>query len=238
MTENTREQRLATDLISLQALKKGSTLFDFESTGDPPDRYTIIFRGKGISGDSSSASDIKTVELHRCDIRLPYSYPRRPPDLRWLTPILHPNISFSGFIKLRDIGLPWEQALGLDVVCERLWDVARLAYLNLDSASNYSAKNWFEDECKLSLPLDRRPLRDKQLPSNANVIRYGRRGESSSSNKLSPTKGQTAGDSDIFFIGEDTPTPQLPPQILPSRRRIAPKRRTGGEDDILYIGDE
>jgi ubiquitin-protein ligase len=35
--------------------------------------------------------------------RMPYGYPERPPDIRWLTPILHPNISFSGFLNLRKL---------------------------------------------------------------------------------------------------------------------------------------
>lgn len=224
MAENHRTQRLIADLNALRALKEASTIFDFQCSGDPPDRYTVILHGRGIHRDTSPRAEVEVVELHRCELRLPYSYPKRPPDLRWLTPIFHPNVSFSGFITLRDLGLPWDDALGLDVVCERLWDVARLAYMNLDKATNYSAKNWFERDCELQLPVDPRPLRDTQAPSASNVVRYQRR-----SAAPAPPGEQRA--TDVFFIGEDTPTPAMPPR--PRTRRA----RSDG-DDIFYIGDE
>jgi len=227
VTAEQRQERLAAELESMRALKKGSTILDFEITGDPPDRYTVVFRGRGLSRDTSSRSDVKYEEMHRVDIRLPYSYPQRPPDIRWLTPILHPNISFSGFIRLQDLGMPWEQDLGLDVICERLWDVARLAFLDLEKASNHAAKRWFEQENRLRLPVDERPLRDRTAPTGANVIRYERKGgHPSAVPSAEPTE-------DILFIGEDTPTPQLPNRVRPPIRRRPPE-----DDDILYIGDD
>ncbi|MEO8496419.1 MAG: ubiquitin-conjugating enzyme E2 [Planctomycetota bacterium] len=227
MTDD-RQQRLIAELEALRALKKTSTIFDFEASGEAPDRYMILFRGKGIARDTSADAEIETVELHKVELRLPYSYPERSPDIRWTTPILHPNVSYSGFINLKDIGLPWEDELGLDVVCERLWDVARLAYMNLDNAANYSAKNWFEDDCQIPLPVDPRPLRDKHAPAGSNVIRYQRKGTSGAMAR-EPRPGQ-----DVFFIGEDTPTPELP---KPPRRM--PVRRPPPDDsDVLFIGDD
>lgn len=223
-----RHQRLIAELEALRALKKTSSIFGFEAAGEAPDRYTILFRGKGIARGTSADAEIETIELHKVDLRLPYSFPERSPDIRWTTPILHPNVSYSGFINVKDIGLPWEQDLGLDVVCERLWDVARLAYMNLDNATNYSAKNWFEDECPLQLPVDPRPLRDKPAPAGSNVIRYQRKG---ANGILLP---EPAAGQDVFFIGEDTPTPELP---KPARRMPA-RRPPPDDNDVLYIGDE
>src|SRR5687768_12904531 len=94
MDQDLRENRLRTDLAALEALRAQSTILQFE-TSEPADRYTITFRGKGLAR-SAAGSDISIVELHQVDLRLPFSYPQRPPDIRWLTPILHPNISFSG----------------------------------------------------------------------------------------------------------------------------------------------
>ena len=226
MTQQDRHERLVAELEAMRALKKASSILDFEFTGDPPDRYTIILRGKGISRDTSPHADIEFVELHKIDIRLPYSYPRRPPDIRWITPIFHPNISFSGFINLKDVGLPWDQDLGLDVVCERLWDVARLQFTDLTKATNFAAKNWFEDESTLQPPIDHRQLRDQSAPQGGNVIRYQRRGD----RRISlPDARDTA---DIFFIGEDTPTPSLPIRTAPIRRHRS------GDDDVFYIGDD
>lgn len=227
MTDD-RQERLIAELEALRALKKTSSIFDFEATGEAPDRYMIRFRGKGIARDTSSEAEIETVELHKVELRLPYSYPDRAPDIRWTTPLFHPNVSYSGFINVKDIGLPWDRDLGLDVVCERLWDVARLAYMNLGSATNYSAKNWFEDECQISLPVDPRPLRDKNAPAGSNVIRYQRKGSGGVSLPAS-RPGQ-----DVLFIGEDTPTPVLPTPI----RRMPVRRPPPDDNDVLYIGDE
>jgi ubiquitin-protein ligase len=235
VSDQTRQERLLAELESMRAVKNVSTILDFEATGQPPDRYTITFRGKGINRGTSSRAETEEVDLHRCDIRMSYSYPERPPDIRWLTPIFHPNISFSGFLDLKDVGLHWEKQLTLDVVCERLWDVARLAYLNLDKATNYSAKNWFETQSELETPVDARTLRDKTAPSGSNVVRYQRRG-------AGPAKTADAGEGPVMFIGEDTPAPPMPerpPAPQPRRPPLPrPAPRRDNDDDVLYIGDE
>jgi hypothetical protein len=137
-------------------------------------------------------------------------------------------VSFSGLINVNDIGLTWEKDLGLDVLCERLWDVARLSFMNLDRAANYSAKNWLEDECTIPLPVDARPLRDKHAPTGSNVIRYQRKGTVGT-----PPSGPPLGQ-DIFYIGEETPTPDLPQPV----RRMPAGRPRPSDDDVIYIGDE
>ena len=224
MVQETRDDRLQADLQALQDLKENSSLFDFESTGDPPDRYTIVFRGKGLARNSSSNSDVEVTELHRCDIRLPYSYPERAPDVRWLTPIFHPNISFSGFINMKEIGMPWDKGLTLDVVCERLWDVARLSYMNLDKATNYAAKSYFESDNAIKLPVDSRLLRGGATPAGSNVIHYERRGGAGV--KLPDARPSSA---DVLFIGDDAAKP--PVHAKPTRPPVV--RRD--DDDILFI---
>lgn len=219
MDQEQRENRLAADLAALEALRAQSTILQFEAS-QPADRYTITFRGKGLAR-SASGSDIGIVELHQIDLRMPYGYPEHPPDIRWLTPILHPNISFSGFLNLAEVGLPWSEDLGLDVICERLWDVARGAHMNLEKSANFSAKNWFEKENKFDLPLDRRPLRDRGGVSNANIVRYQRRGQS----VQIPAPGTP---SEVIFIDENTPVPSIPSR--------PPQRPRSG--DVLYIGPE
>jgi ubiquitin-protein ligase len=219
-----RDQRLLADLEAMRVLKGASTIFDFETKGDPPDRYTVLFRGKGLTRGTSSTGGVQVVEFHRCEVRLPYSYPERPPDVRWLTPIFHPNVSFSGFLNLREIGLTWEKGLGLDVVCERLWDVARGGYTNLDAATNYAAKNWYAQEGQAyGLPVDQRPLRDRAVSQSENVVRYQRRGVSPQPADSAPSEEQA----DVLYIGEDTPPPEMPRQ----------RPRADG-DDVFYIGDE
>jgi ubiquitin-protein ligase len=216
-----RDKRLAAELESLQALAKQSSIFEFEASGNPPERYTITFRGRGIKRTTSYDDQVDYIDRHQCEIRLGSGFPEQPPEVRWLTPILHPNISYSGYLNLKDCGVAWQKDLTLDVVCERLWDLARLAWVDLETATNFSAKNWFGKQRDIALPTDARPLRSGAGPSAANVIRYTR--------GPAPAPPTTA--DGVLYIGEDTPAPELP--------RGRPTRpRTGGDDDVLYIGDE
>jgi ubiquitin-protein ligase len=224
LAHDNRENRLQTDHETLQALQECSSILRVEGSGDPPDRYTITFLGKGLSRDISSRSDVQITDQHRIDMRLPYAYPRVAPDIRWVTPILHPNVSFSGFIHLRDIGLPWDDSVTLDAVCERLWDVARMAYMNLDRATNFSAKTWCEKQSRIALPVDSRALRDRMPPAESNVVRYKRR----ESRRIEMPQA----DGDVFYIGEDTPPPPVP------GRPYRPRKTRSDDDDIFYIGDE
>ena len=229
MDQTSREARLKADYESLQALDAASSIFSLEATGDPPDRYTLTFSGKGLGRDASSSSEVTTIELHQIDLRMPYSYPNSPPDIRWITPILHPNVSFSGFVNLPDIGIVWTKEVPIEMLCERLWDVARAEFLNLNKATNYSAKNWFEKECQQPLPVDHRPLRDHAgAAGGTNIVRYERRGQGVQ------FAGATA-PGDVMFIDETTPTPQMPQRqpYVPVGRR----RKSGGED-VIYIGPE
>jgi ubiquitin-protein ligase len=203
MDPESRAARLKSDLAALESLRGESTILSLEPAGEPPDRYTLTFRGKGL-GREGMSTDVSVIELHQVDLRMPYSYPERPPDVRWLTPIVHPNVSFSGFLNLAEIGLPWTPDLTLDVLCERLWDVARGAYVNLEKAANYSAKNWYEQECRFELPVDVRPLRDKAGVSVTNVVKYQRR------RQCGAARGRDADGGHVHR--REHPVPPLPPR--------------------------
>lgn len=99
--------------------------------------------------------------------------------------------------------------------------------MDLDNAANYSAKNWFEEDCDLQLPIDPRPLRDKNAPVGTNVIRYERKGT------RRVTLPEPTPAPDVFFIGEDTPTPDLP-----VARRMPYRRPPPNDEDLFYIGDD
>jgi hypothetical protein len=219
MIEPERDQRLRDEHAALGRLAEQSEVMDFEATGDPPTKYVVTLRGKSLKRDVSARSEVETHELHRFEIRLPYSFPKRPPDIRWLTPIFHPNVSFSGLIRLEDIGMAWDKDLSVDVLCERLWDMARYAYMDLDKAANYSAKNWASESPEVDFPVDRRPLRSQVPQGVSNVVRYERRG----------TKGVSwsadGRSDDVFYIGEDTPVPPMPQRTEPD------------DDDVFYIGE-
>ena len=212
MPSNDRISRLAEELKVMQALASDSNILEFSSEGDPPNEYDVTLRGKGINRGSSFKAKVEFLNEHKFEIRLGYSYPERPPDVRWKSSIYHPNITYSGFIKLEESGLEWDKNMTLEVVCERMWDLARLAHLDLNKASNYSAKKWFAGQTEIALPVDQRPLRDRRAPSPENIVRYHR----------GPSDAGKPPAKDILYIGEDTPTPQLP-----QRRR--------DDEDILFI---
>jgi ubiquitin-protein ligase len=234
LPSNTRDERLVHDLQVMQKLAESSVIVDFESEGDPPEEFTVTFHGRGVTRASGLNVELEFVEKHQFEIRLPFSYPQRAPDIRWLTPIFHPNISNSGFINLEEIDIEWDKDINLDVLCERLWDVVRLDFMNLGRSTNYAACNWFEEQTELQLPLDQRRLRETAAPSRSNVVRYQRRGE-----KIE-TGIRPANNDEVLFIGEETPNAIPRP---PQRRQsgpVIPRRRStpSNDDDVFYIGDE
>jgi len=222
-----RQERLNADRDVLAALSAASRIFSFEASGEPPDRYTLSFRGKGLARDVSSQADVVIVELHQIDLRMPYAYPSSPPDIRWLTPLWHPSVSFSGLVNLADVGLVWSNDLSIDIVCERLWDIARAAFTNPSKATNYAAKTWFEKECPFTLPVDPRDLRDRQPMGGSNIVRYERRGGRGVRFAGAPTSGE------VIFIDENTPTPSLP-----ERQPYVPVGHRREDQDVFYIGPE
>lgn len=227
-----RTGRVTADLQKLRALQQQSRVFEFEAAGEPVERFTLRFRGKGLARGTSMATEMSIAELHEVDVRLPFSYPASPPDVRWLTPIVHPNVSFSGFVNLGDLGLEWTPEMSLEVVCERLWDVIRLAYINENRIVDFSANNWLEKQTKYTLPLDGRPLMGQTQVVSSNVVRYNRVAGQ-------PTTLATSSSDDVMFIDENTPSPKLPERkgARPARRQA--KRPAASDDgDVFYIGPE
>lgn len=221
-----RRQRLLDELNGMRQLADSSSIIFFESVGEAPDFYKVKLKGRLVTRESS-VSAVRDVEEHSCDIRLPFSFPETPPDIRFTSTVYHPNISSGGFVDLAKLGFEWTADLSLAVVCERLWDACRLAIYNVEGCTNVSAGEWMTDECQMRLPLDERPLRDQADKSCSNVIQYKRR-DGSRPRELS------AGDRvepDILFIGED-PAPAAsslapresatPPKIPPAPARQAP----------------
>ncbi len=216
-----RQERLVADRMRLEVLKANSSVFDYEADGEAPERYTLVFRGRGLSRDARTGQICEVLE-HRCDLRLTGAYPDRPPEMRWQTPLLHPNISYSGFIRLADVGLPWDEHLALDVICERLWDVARLAYYDLDQSTNSTARHWLETQREYTLPADPRPLRDRTVAGEPNVFRYRR-----TDGRLMVLR-ESESEPMVLYLDENTPLPALPAG--------APLRKDS-DGEILYIQD-
>ena len=166
-----RSRRLSADAEAMKALREQSSIMDFQAHGEPPERYLVTFRGRGLFR-KSEVDPVETADVHRVEIRLGIDYPRSRPDLQWLTSIYHPNISGVGSVCLGGYSTNWAPSLGLAELVEMLWDMARMANYDPKSAYNYAAGRWCETQTLYDMPVDKRSLRDRVGRTvGANVIK-------------------------------------------------------------------
>ena len=155
--ESPRLRRLRSDLVGIEKLKAESSVFHFKSTGGPPQQYVVIFQGNSLARDRAK---VVVREHHEVEIKLSASYPRTMPEIRWLTPIYHPNISEIGMVCLGAYGTHWVPSLALDELCVMLWDMARYQNYDIRSPYNREAAQWAANQSTFRFPMDARPLRD------------------------------------------------------------------------------
>ncbi len=157
MHQSPRSRRLRNDLAALARLRTESSVFRFTAQGDPPTQYVVSFQGRSLWRDRGK---VKTLDTHRVDIKLGSSYPRTVPELRWITPIYHPNISEIGMVCLGGYGTHWVPSVQLDELCIMLWDMARYHNYDIRSPYNRDAALWVANQTAILFPTDTRPLRD------------------------------------------------------------------------------
>lgn len=214
----------------MRTLKEHSTIVDFQSFGDPPERYLITFRGRGLHR-KSEADPVETAEVHRVEVRLGIDYPRSRPDLQWLTAIYHPNISAVGAVCLGGYSTNWVPSLGLAELTEMLWDMVRYANFDPKSAYNYAAGRWCESQTQYNFPIDVRNLRDRMRTTvGDNVIRFS----DPAAAKGSPPPREAPPivkppEEDILIINDDGVARSEVPQFRPQ-----PRPRPA-DDDLLII---
>lgn len=149
-----RDARLRSDYKRMLDLTEGNDLIAIEKTeGDPPEVYSMRFNCRGVVGVSASGPDFG--ELHRVRISLPVDYPTRAPQLRWLTPIFHPNISAEGTFVCVDT---WYPSRFLDDLCIILGRMIQYKNFNPLNPLRLDAAAWSTVNANI-LPVDRRPLR-------------------------------------------------------------------------------
>ena len=141
----------------MDRLRAESSVLQFQAYGTPAQHYKIQFLGKSLARDRGK---VAVRERHEFEIRLGASYPRTMPEIRWLTPIYHPNISEIGMVCLGGYGTHWVPSLNLDELCIMLWDMARFHNYDIRSPYNRDAALWAANQSTYLFPLDLRPLRD------------------------------------------------------------------------------
>jgi len=157
MYQSPRIRRLHNDRVALERLRSDSSVFRFSAQGDPPQQYMISFKGRGLWRDRGK---VRVLEDHRVEIKLGASYPRTIPEIRWITPVYHPNISEIGMVCLGGYGTHWVPSVQLDELCVMLWDMARYHNYDIRSPYNREAALWVANQTTFLFPTDSRPVRD------------------------------------------------------------------------------
>jgi ubiquitin-protein ligase len=90
-----KEARLREEFDKLRKLESRSKFIKVATPdlmqGYPPEKYIITYTCMGIARIDDRGNPVKT-EHHQVEMLLPFEFPNREPNLRWLTPIWHPNI--------------------------------------------------------------------------------------------------------------------------------------------------
>jgi hypothetical protein len=141
----------------MERLKGESSVLRFRAFGQPIQRYLIEFVGRSLSREKGK---VTPRDRHEVEIKLSASYPRTIPEIRWLSPIYHPNISEIGMVCLGGYGTHWVPSLQLDELCVMLWDMARYHNYDIRSPYNRDAALWVANQTTFAFPMDLRPLRD------------------------------------------------------------------------------
>ncbi len=167
-------------------------------------KLRIGFRGRFICGINQLRMD--EVEPEFCDeqeveLTFPATFPSTPPQIQWLTKLFHPNIPRNGHVHLPDIELAWNAHMSLSVLCERLWDVARYAFIATEDPANSSAGNWLGQNLDISIPLDERRFEKPKGKKINNIFRYRLKDESPSPHgAFTNPKHHINDEQDILYI--------------------------------------
>lgn len=158
MSFDIRETRLRNDYQRLRELVNRSELIRImASEGDPPERYLIRFTCKGIDRlDSSNRPVLRDV--HEVSIYLHAEYPLKQPQLKWQTPIFHPNIHITGAVCIG----AWWPAKTLDELLLTLGEMVQYKNLGPKDPMNSKAAAWALRNRHL-FPIDPRPLKGESL---------------------------------------------------------------------------
>ena len=138
----------------MDRLRAESSVLQFQAFGTPAQQYKVQFLGKSLARERGK---VAVRERHEFEIRLGASYPRTMPEIRWLTPIYHPNISEIGMVCLGGYGTHWVPSLNLDELCIMLWDMARFHNYDIRSPYNREAALWAANQSTFLFPLDPPP---------------------------------------------------------------------------------
>lgn len=155
-----RKKRLGNDFQALSELvaNSGGTLEIISTNGNPPYKYVIEYRCRGIERLQGNEPVFRTN--HQVEISLGSNYPNKDkPDTKFLTPIFHPNIWQHKGVCL---GSFWTMAETLSELVLRIGKIIQYSQdvLNLNSPANSLASGWAETNIH-RFPVDNQTFKSK-----------------------------------------------------------------------------
>ncbi len=160
-----RERRLRNEYQLVRELVNRSELIQVLATeGDPPEKYLIRFTCIGVEKIDSYGNPVLR-DVHEVRVYLHAEYPLKQPQLRWQTPIFHPNIHVTGAVCIG----AWWAAKTLDELLLTLGEMIQYKNYEPNDPMNSRAASWAKRNRKL-FPIDKRALKGESL-ENKIVIR-------------------------------------------------------------------
>jgi ubiquitin-protein ligase len=157
MSFDIRETRLRNDYQRVRELVNRSELIRIMATeGDPPEKYLIRFTCRGVEALNGAQPVFR--EVHEVRIYLHAEYPLKQPQLKWMTPIFHPNIHSTGAVCIG----AWWPAKTLDELLLTLGEMVQYKNLGPKDPMNSRAAAWSVRNKHL-FPIDARPLKGHSL---------------------------------------------------------------------------
>lgn len=158
MSFDIRETRLRNDHERIRALVNRSEFIHIVTTeGDPVEKYLIRFTCQGVE-KINSAGKPQLRDSHDVSIYLHAEYPLKQPQLKWHTPIFHPNIHVTGAVCIG----AWWAAKTLDELLLTLGEMVQYKNFDPKDPMNSKAAAWALRH-KHIFPIDRRSLKGQSL---------------------------------------------------------------------------
>lgn len=158
MSFDIRETRLRNDHQRMRELVDRSQLIQVVQTdGDPPEKYLVRFTCRGVEKLRPGGQPVYR-ENHEVSIYLHAEYPLKQPQLKWLTPIFHPNIHSSGAVCIG----AWWPAKTLDELILTLGEMVQYKNLGPKDPMNSRAAAWAIRN-RRHFPVDDRPLKGRSV---------------------------------------------------------------------------
>jgi ubiquitin-protein ligase len=158
MSFDIRETRLRNDHERIRALVNRSEFIHIVTTeGDPVEKYLIRYTCQGVEKITSAGKPILR-DVHEVTVYLHAEYPLKQPQLKWLTPIFHPNIHVTGAVCIG----AWWPAKTLDELLLTLGEMVQFKNYDPKDPMNSKAAAWAMRNKRL-FPIDRRSLKGESL---------------------------------------------------------------------------